>query len=40
MKETEGVTEQLKENNQWEWLYGVNNIHQRVEELIIDKINV
>ena len=39
MKETEGVTEKLKEQNQWEWVQRMNNIQQRarvtVEHIII-----
>ena len=34
MKETEGITEQLKEDNQLEWLQKVNNICNRVTEII------
>jgi hypothetical protein len=34
MKEAEGVTEQLKEDNQLEWLQKVNNICNRVTEII------
>lgn len=39
MKESEGVTEVLKEQNQWEWVQRMNNIQQRarviVEHIII-----
>lgn len=34
MKEIEGITEQLKEDNQLEWLQKVNNICNRVTEII------
>ena len=34
MKDAEGVTEQLKEDNQLEWLQKVNNICNRVTEII------
>ena len=34
MKQAEGVTEQLKEENQLEWLQKVNNICNRVTEII------
>ena len=34
MKEAEGVTEQLKEENQLEWIARMNNIHSKVTEII------
>lgn len=34
MKEREGVTEQLKEENQMEWIRKMNNIQNRVNEMI------
>ena len=34
MKETEGVTEQLKEKNQLEWVCRMQNIEARVREII------
>ena len=34
MKETEGVTEQLKEQNQWEWVQRMNNIQQRARVIV------
>ena len=34
MKEAEGVTEQLKEENQLEWIYRVQNIEARVREIV------
>ena len=34
MKEAEGVTEQLKEENQFEWVCRVQNIEARVRETI------
>ena len=33
MKESEGVTETLKEYNQWEWIQKMNNIQQRATEI-------
>ena len=33
MKEREGVTEQLKEENQMEWIRKMNNIQNRVNEM-------
>ena len=34
MKEAESVTEQLKENNQMEWVQKMNNIQQRARETV------
>ena len=34
MKEAEGVTEQLKDENQLEWICRMNNISNRVTEII------
>jgi len=34
MKEREGVTEQLKEQNQWEWVQLMGNIQQRAREIV------
>ena len=33
MKKAEGITEELKENNQWEWVQRMGNIEQRVREV-------
>ena len=38
MKESEGVTEQLKENNQMLWVQEMNNIQNRVTEIIKNKL--
>ena len=38
MKEAEGVTEQLKEENQLEWVQRMNNIQQRVTETVIQEL--
>ena len=35
MKEAEGVTEQLKEENQMEWICRMNNIEARAREVVI-----
>lgn len=32
--EKEGITEQLKEENQMEWVVRMNNIHSRVTEIV------
>ena len=34
MKKTEGVTEQLKEENQMKWVSRMNNIHNRATEIV------
>ena len=34
MAEREGVTEQLKENNQMLWVQRMNNIRERAEEIV------
>ena len=34
MKESEGVTEQLKEQDQFEWIQRMGNIQQRVNEIV------
>ena len=38
MKETEGVTEQQKEENQMEWVCRVQNIEERTREIICAKV--
>ena len=38
MAEREGVTEQLKADNQMEWVGRMNNIQQRVTEIINEEI--
>ena len=37
MKETEGVTEQLKEENQLEWVQRMNNLQQRAREVVFNE---
>ena len=34
MKEAEGVTENLKEQDQWEWVKRMGNIEQRAREIV------
>lgn len=36
--ENEGVTEELKEQNQMEWVRQMNNIRNRVEEIVNDEL--
>ena len=38
MDEREGVTEQLKADNQMEWVARMNNIRQRVTEIIYNEL--
>lgn len=38
MKRAEGVTEELKEQDQWEWIQRMGNIQQRVREVVSDEI--
>ena len=38
MKATEGVTEQLKEENQLEWVYRMSNIESRAREIICNNL--
>ena len=38
MKETEGVTEQLKEENQMEWIFRMQNIEARARENIENEL--
>lgn len=38
MAEREGVNEQLKADNQMEWVGRMNNIRQRVTEIINEEI--
>lgn len=38
MMEAEGVTEELKGKDQMEWLRRVNNIRNRVDEVILNEL--
>lgn len=38
MKNFEGVTEKLKEQNQLEWVRQINNIHNGAEEYVLNKL--
>ena len=38
MKTAEGVTEQLKEQNQLEWVQRMGNIEQRVREIVCNEL--
>ena len=38
MKQAEGVTEKLKEHNQWEWVQKMENIQQRASEIVCNEL--
>lgn len=38
MKKAESVTEELKQNNQWEWIKRMNSIHNRAEEIVLNEL--
>lgn len=38
MKGTEGITEKLKEDNQWEWIQKMNSIQQRASEIVCNEL--
>lgn len=38
MKEAEGVTEPLKEQNQWEWVQIMESIQQRANEIVFSEL--
>ena len=38
MKESEGVTEELKEHNQWDWIQRMGNIEARTKEIVCDNL--
>lgn len=38
MKETEGVTEELKEGNQLEWVEKMGNIEARAREIVYNEL--
>ena len=38
MKDAEGVTEELKEQNQLEWVQRMGNIQQRAKEIVLDEL--
>ena len=40
MAEREDVTEQLKADNQMEWVAQMNNIRQRVTEIVFKELNI
>ncbi len=38
MKEVEGVTEDLKEHNQWEWVQRMGNVEARAREMVFEEL--
>ena len=38
MKVAEGVTEELKENDQWEWVQRMGNIEAREREMVCEEL--
>lgn len=38
MKKAEGITEQLKEENQLEWVCRMGNIEQQAREIVCDNL--
>ena len=38
MKESEGITEQLKEHAQWEWIQGMENIKEQAREIVCEDL--
>ena len=38
MKQSEGITEQLKSGNQLEWVRNMNSIKHRAEEVVLAEI--
>lgn len=38
MKQTQGITEQLKSDNAWEWVGWMNNIRECAREIVDKKI--
>lgn len=40
MAKADGITEQLKSENQMEWVAQMNNIRQRVTEIVFEELNI
>nr|WP_330423962.1 TnpV protein [Coprococcus sp. AF16-5] len=38
MQKAESVTEEMKENNQWEWIQRMNSIFNRAEEIVLSEL--
>ena len=38
MQKAESVTEEIKENEQWEWIQRMGSIHNRAEEIVLNEL--
>ncbi len=38
MQKAEFVIEELKEDNQWEWIQRTNGIYNRAEEIVLNEL--
>ena len=38
MQKVESVTEEMKEDNQWEWIQRMGSIHNRAEEIVLSEL--
>ena len=38
MQKAECVTEEMKENEQWEWIQRMGSIHNRAEEIVLNEL--
>ena len=38
MQKAESVTEKMKADNQWEWIQRMGSIHNRAEEIVLNKV--
>lgn len=38
IRESEGVTERLKQSNHWEWVRSMNSIRSRAEEMVVAEL--
>ena len=38
MQKAESVTEEMEENNQWEWIQRMNSIFNRAEEIVLSEL--
>ena len=38
MQKVESVTENMKEDNQWEWIQRMGSIHNRAEEIVLSEL--
>lgn len=38
MQKAESVTEEMKEDHQWEWIQRMGSIHNRAEEMVLNEL--